>query len=105
MSNASKSTWTPGSPFVIPLVNLGHNYSPDPTEIRAFFDDGPELVLTLSSTDRSFGCWYDRDEPVFRSEFLWDILRTSIGVVPAVGPLEADEELLTEKYVTRQIDG
>src|SRR6266540_1581138 len=54
----------------ISMVNLTFNYAPDPSNIRAFFDDGLELRLVLSRADGSYGSWYYDDTPLHRADFV-----------------------------------
>lgn len=89
----------------IPTANLAHNYAERPSTIRAHFDEGLELRISLEAAGPSLGSWYYEDLELTRPELVRRMLKTTMGVVPPVAPLEMEESVLTERYVRRQIDG
>jgi len=89
----------------IPSANLAHNRTISPSRIAAYFDEGLDLRITLVAGGRCYATWhYERGELV-RAEPVRRMLGTSLGAVPPVGPVEIEEQLLTERYVKAQADG
>jgi energy-coupling factor transporter ATP-binding protein EcfA2 len=89
----------------IPVANLAHKYAEAASEIRGFFSEDLELRITLRAVGPSFGAWFDGWGDPLRGEAVTGALKTSVGVVPPVGPLELEEAPLSEKYVRAQLEG
>ncbi len=89
----------------IPVVNLGHKYHPAPSRISGFFSEDLELRVTLTVQGPSTAIWLSSSGDPIRPEKVQELLNTSIGVVPPVGPFEMEETQLTEKYIRAQLEG
>jgi len=93
---------TDSIPF--PVTNVHHNFNEEVSHIRAEFDGGLEVRL-IFAPGRSPNCYL----VVFEDGGLIDsvgAIRTLLqgrhmAVLPHVGPLEPQEELLTSKYVSQ----
>jgi hypothetical protein len=90
----------PGSTLKIPIDNITWNYSDEPASVRLSLKNGSQFVILLHP-DQPIRAYLQCDGPVprttsaFRRQF-----PLSLVVVPTLGPVEENENYLTDKTIS-----
>ncbi len=91
----------------ITTVNIKHNFLDEPSIIEAAFTEGIKAIIVFPvdiDNELPFCYFEEYGEPLTDWRYIKSILKTQIGIIPTVGPLEIDEDLLQSKYVKSSLN-
>ena len=82
-----------------------HRYGNPPASISAKFSDGSKVEVYVGEHNRIFGVLYDSTGDLIRSKSqARSVDIPEIAILPQIGPLSEDEQLLSEDYVRQCMD-
>lgn len=82
-----------------------YHYDEPPSIISVTFDNNIKLEIYLAGANKLFGIFYDKNGKMFRDKKkLLKIKLPQIGILPQIGPVRDEEEILTPEYVRASIN-